>query len=74
MVQNSLLDLSPLELRYLDQAVVEISTDPAIGEERPVKPGQIPLWEYRTDHVRVIYHRTALGTVVIIAFYDFPAE
>ncbi|MFC5911401.1 hypothetical protein [Streptacidiphilus monticola] len=38
MVQNSLLDLSPLELRYLDQAVVEISTDPGIGEERPAKP------------------------------------
>ncbi|WP_326737055.1 hypothetical protein [Streptomyces sp. NBC_01022] len=58
------------EVVRLDRALVAISLDPWIGQERPTREGQVPLREYAEDATRIIYHVTVLGTVVIVAHIE----
>ncbi|GHE80217.1 hypothetical protein GCM10014715_39500 [Streptomyces spiralis] len=62
--------LSAAELVRLDRALVAISLDPWIGQEKPTRAGHVPLREYIEGSARVIYHVTVLGSVVIVAYLE----
>jgi hypothetical protein len=60
-VSSVISALSDDELRCLDRTLEAISVDPGIGA---VVPGSA-LYDLRDGPIRVIYHMTARGTVIV---------